>query len=350
MNQAFINLTRFAPANFSLSASLFLHTLFVLLLGRAFLFLDATPQKKPFQTKIHILSKKTSPVVDKQPMRKTRIEKPVQMESVKPQLTITPSAKVAIKESTSIATFHLSSVQARVVTAPNIPSARATFVKSSSMLATFDIPAKTHSAQAVVTPPSLYGKRAMVQSAALVSLPSGVSAIKPKLATSHSGVARRVTGIKHSASVSAFAHSFSKPRSIAASSRNITGQGRSTLVHSGATAFISPQDLLPRSLAQLTDKGILQGYLQILQKDIAAAKSYPERERQAKHEGRVMVAFTLLKNGEIENLRLQEKSKYESLDQAALKAINSVTPFSVFPSEIIEDAIDVVIPFRFELK
>jgi TonB family protein len=349
MSQAIMKLTRFAPINFSLSASLLFHTLFVLLLTRTFLLETTTPPIKPPQTKVHILPKKMPPAIARQPIQETQIEKPVQITPVKPQSAITPSTKASLKESTSIATFPMPPVQVRVASTPDIP-ARATFVKSSSVVTTFDAVAKPHPAQAVATTPRQYGKRSMVQSATLASFPNGVSIAKPQFATAPSGVARRATRIKLPTSVQAFAHSPSKPRIVTASSLSTTSQVGSTVVHSEATAFLSHQDLLPRSQTQWTDKGVLQGYLQILQKDIAAAKSYPERERQAQHEGRVKVAFTLLKSGKIENLRLKEKSQYENLDQAALEAINSVSPFSSFPPEIIEDAIDVVIPFRFELK
>lgn len=317
MSQALMNISRYAPINFSFSVSLLFHILFVLLLGRAFLLETVTPPIKLSQTKVHILPKKMPPSIDKQAIKETQIVKPVhQITPVKPKPTIpTHSSKAVLKESASIS-----------VTNPR-------------------------PAQAVAMSPRQYGKRAMVQSAATASYSSPVSAAKPQLPTSSSGNARRATGIKHPTSVQAFTHNPSAPRSIISSSLTHTkGQGSGALVHSGATAFLSQQNFSPHSQTQFTDKGVLQGYLKVLQKDIAAAKSYPERERQAQHEGRVMIAFTLLKSGEIENLRLKEKSQYENLDQAALEAIISVTPFSGFPPEIMEDAIDVVIPFRFELK
>ena len=284
MSQAIMKITRFAPINFSLSASLFFHTLFVLLLSRSFLLQTAPPPIKPPQTKVHILPKKMPPSIDSQPLHEKRIEKPSQKTPLKPQATTTPSAKATLKESSSIATFPIPPVQALVASTPNIP-ARAIFVKSSPAPVTFDAVAKPQSVQAVVTAPRQYGKRARVQSAALFSIPN-------------------------------FANIPSMPRKVTSSSLTTTGQGRSTLINSEASAFLFHQDLLPRSQTQLTDKGVLQGYLHILQKDIAAAKSYPERERQAQHEGRVKVAFTLLKSGEIENLRLKETSKYENLDQS----------------------------------
>ena len=168
-----------------------------------------------------------------------------------------------------------------------------------------------------------------------------------KMPTTSSGVSRRVARVSSSASVQEFAPAV--PEIRLASQHRTVGHGRSTLMLNRITPFPF-QGSLPRSPTQLTDAEVLKGYLQIIQRNIVAAKRYPERERQALHEGRMKVAFTLLKNGEIESLRLKQKSKHARLNQAALEAVSKVVPFSGFPAGILEDAIDVVIPFRFELN
>ena len=106
----------------------------------------------------------------------------------------------------------------------------------------------------------------------------------------------------------------------------------------------------PRPLTQLTDRETLKTFLQGVQKSIGSARHYPEEERQALHTGRIKVAFRLLRNGNIELLRLKQKSKHVGLNQAALDAVSQGVPFQQIPAGVMEDFIDLVIPFRFDLK
>jgi len=68
--------------------------------------------------------------------------------------------------------------------------------------------------------------------------------------------------------------------------------------------------------------------LAILHSAIQKQQHYPEIAQQLERQGRVTIAFTLFTDGTISHVEIVKKSGTESLDQAALDAVNRAAPFN----------------------
>jgi protein TonB len=78
---------------------------------------------------------------------------------------------------------------------------------------------------------------------------------------------------------------------------------------------------------------------------IARVLTYPPRARRFGWAGKVLVAFTLLADGSIRDLRILERSGFEALDEAAVDAVRRAAPFR--PPEV---DVAVVTPIVFRLQ
>ncbi len=63
-----------------------------------------------------------------------------------------------------------------------------------------------------------------------------------------------------------------------------------------------------------------------------------------------MVSFTVARDGSIKNAFVKEPSNFAMLNQAALDAIKQAAPFTEFPDGIVEEELNMVIPFSFTLR
>ena len=76
-------------------------------------------------------------------------------------------------------------------------------------------------------------------------------------------------------------------------------------------------------------------------------KSYPPLSKRLGQTGIVVVAFTLLKDGHIIDVRLLKPSRYERLNFSALEAVKKVVKFKPIPQEIGELKMDIKVPVKF---
>lgn len=76
-------------------------------------------------------------------------------------------------------------------------------------------------------------------------------------------------------------------------------------------------------------------------------KSYPPMSKRLGQTGIVVVAFTLLEDGNIINIRLDKPSRYERLNDSALDAVKKVVRFKPIPKEVGENKLDVKVPLKF---
>jgi TonB family protein len=92
-------------------------------------------------------------------------------------------------------------------------------------------------------------------------------------------------------------------------------------------------------------------YLKLLT-DQVRAKWYaamPDAARQGQ-KGRVVVVFTVLRDGTSPNLRIVAGSGTQSLDQAATAAIQSATPFMQLPGDFSDNQIVVQFAFLYNQR
>lgn len=78
-------------------------------------------------------------------------------------------------------------------------------------------------------------------------------------------------------------------------------------------------------------------------KKINRAKYYPEMARRQGVEGAPKVAFSILEDGKVSQVKIVESSGNEILDNAAMEAIRNSTPLPFYPQPI-------TIAVRYSLK
>lgn len=64
----------------------------------------------------------------------------------------------------------------------------------------------------------------------------------------------------------------------------------------------------------------------LLHQAITAQQHYPESATELKQTGTVSLEFLLHPNGQIENIRIKQSSQFDSLDQAAIEAVQAASP------------------------
>ena len=97
-------------------------------------------------------------------------------------------------------------------------------------------------------------------------------------------------------------------------------------------------------------QGIEEGFASLIRGKIATAKIYPPASRRAGHEGKVLIAFTLSKAGQILELSIDRSSGHESLDQAAMQAIKTASPYPPIPEKLGRESIAFKLPISFNLR
>lgn len=92
---------------------------------------------------------------------------------------------------------------------------------------------------------------------------------------------------------------------------------------------------------------ILDLYKAELRAKIDKNKYYPTMSRRLGQTGTVVVAFTLLEDGNIVNVRIDKPSQFERLNVSALDAVKKVERFKPIPKEAGDNTMDIKVPVKF---
>ena len=92
---------------------------------------------------------------------------------------------------------------------------------------------------------------------------------------------------------------------------------------------------------------VLTVYKAELRAVIDKNKYYPSISRRLGQSGTVVVAFTLLEDGHIIDVRIDSPSRYDRLNESALDAVKKVERFKPIPKEVGEAKMDIKIPVKF---
>lgn len=92
---------------------------------------------------------------------------------------------------------------------------------------------------------------------------------------------------------------------------------------------------------------ILSLYKAELRAMIDKNKYYPPMSKRLGQTGTVVVAFTLLEDGHIIDVKIDTPSRYERLNESALEAVKKVERFKPIPKEIGEKRMEVKVPVKF---
>lgn len=92
---------------------------------------------------------------------------------------------------------------------------------------------------------------------------------------------------------------------------------------------------------------LISVYKAELRAKIDQNKYYPTMSRRLGQTGTVVVAFTLLPDGHIIDVRVDKPSRYERLNESALDAVKKVERFRPIPKEIGQAKMDIKVPVKF---
>lgn len=84
-----------------------------------------------------------------------------------------------------------------------------------------------------------------------------------------------------------------------------------------------------------------------LRTKIDSNKNYPMMSRRLGQTGTVVVAFTMLKDGSITNVRIEDPAPFAPLNTSALEAVNKIRKFKPIPTELNQERMDLQIPIKF---
>ncbi len=91
----------------------------------------------------------------------------------------------------------------------------------------------------------------------------------------------------------------------------------------------------------------LAAYRSALRREIEKHKRYSQRARMLRRQGTVVVEFSLMTDGSIQNVRLHRSSGYEELDQLALDAVAQAKSVGARPAGL---SAEQKIPIKFMLR
>ena len=94
---------------------------------------------------------------------------------------------------------------------------------------------------------------------------------------------------------------------------------------------------------------IRDGYLTGIYRAIEECKRYPRSARRMQQEGVVEVAFTILADGAIGEVRISKASGYSLIDKAALEAVNNIGQLDPIPEALEMERWELILPIRYEL-
>jgi protein TonB len=146
-----------------------------------------------------------------------------------------------------------------------------------------------------------------------------------------------------------------EPQKDMSTASRAPAQGQASIFkNDGAETPISKTDLLPgrrdligihRAIPLNTSDMRYAPYTQTVKQWIESRWEYPDLAKHYGLQGRVVVEFTILQNGNIELLALVRSSGSKLLDEEAVRAIKAAVPFKPFPRSIQENSLRIIAGF-----
>lgn len=97
-----------------------------------------------------------------------------------------------------------------------------------------------------------------------------------------------------------------------------------------------------------TDKPRYVSYFASIKRAIELVWNYPQAALTNKLQGRLILKFTILKNGHLERTRLISSSGFTILDEEAVRAVRAASPFHPIPPWIRKTRLAVIASFEYE--
>lgn len=111
----------------------------------------------------------------------------------------------------------------------------------------------------------------------------------------------------------------------------------------------SSETKTPITQINFDEQKYINEYSTKLRAEINKNKEYPNISKKLKEEGKVIISFKVLRNGQFTNIRVDISSGIERLDKAALNALYETKEFESFGSNINNEYLDFILPLEFTL-
>jgi len=374
-------MTKNNSTTYSIVGSLGVHVLFTLGAGNFLMNINNNIQpQKTYQ--MEFVKRKAPPPVKKETIQKERVVKEIKVASLTPQAMPVLQPKVSVRQTRKAIPMVKTPISTprqvkRVVTTKSV------VMQSSKPAATKRIPMARSVAAASKTFSSKSTRMSMVQGTPqfqLRTLPQKV--VRSSSSASSSKGSTRVAMVKGtvqfklpklSKRVVKAGSSFSSSRStrvslvqgapqfklrklpkqvVRSGNSSSTGSKKSRAMPVQTGIKLASLTSIPsaRGVPNIVDEGALRSYIGRVRQSVLGAKRYPEASRRAGREGKLKVQFTILKNGEVGNVRLLNETPYPNLNREAMAAVKRAAPFAGIPDSIMQQSLNVVLPFRFELN
>ncbi len=98
-----------------------------------------------------------------------------------------------------------------------------------------------------------------------------------------------------------------------------------------------------------TDKRYVD-YARVIKERIMAQWKYPREARENLVEGKLLVLFSLSRQGNMTEIKVTESSGHEILDREAARAISGAAPFPPFPEHVTVKRLNVKARFDYRIK
>lgn len=120
-----------------------------------------------------------------------------------------------------------------------------------------------------------------------------------------------------------------------------------------ATATATPAQTAPQAREKgLSDeeKAAVEAWQRSVALKINAAKTYPVSARKARHEGEVVVTFTMDRNGTVLSQDVRKSSGHADLDSAALSVLETLSHLPPPPEGITGREVKLAVPFKYSMS
>ena len=177
------------------------------------------------------------------------------------------------------------------------------------------------------------------------TLPTSDSPTRPVMAPSIAGIGKRISGLSRQASIVTTLPKFEVPKFESTSIVERMDLG-STMAQ---VEFNDPGNLELASVDLGDAKQSFNEYLKEVRDRIKQVQRFPPRVRNLDDGTSTTVRFTLFKDGTILNPVVTDSSGSNSLDNAALAAVQNAVPYPSFPEGQDGNSLRLEIPIIFEL-
>ena len=337
---------------YSIVGSLGVHVLFTLGAGNFLLNINNSVEpQKTYQ--MEFVKRKAPPPVKKETIRKEQVRKEIQVASLLPKAMPVLQPKVSVRQTSR----QTRKVRAMVKTPVATPKQVKRSVTKKSVMVRSSKPSTAKPTP--VARPFVHVRKVFSSRPARVSIVQGTRQFKirtlPQRTTKSSSSVLSSKGSARVAMVQGapeFKLSKLPNRVVRSENSSSVGTEKGRVNPAQTRVKLASLTSFPsaRGVPNIEDTGALKNYIGQIRRSVLGAKRYPEAARRAGRQGTIKVQFTILKDGQVGNVRLLTETPYPNLNREAMAAVKRAAPFAGIPDSIIQQSLKVVLPFRFELN